>query len=86
MPNTTEVNEAEIAKLVSDGGLKQETLARRRRVRASFQGFTVQHYEKDVTELINEKYEKYNYFGFYLTSWLQKGCRSTAGPCRLTNP
>ena len=35
--------EAEIAKLVSDGGLKQETLARRRRVRASFQALTVQH-------------------------------------------
>ena len=43
MPKTTEVDEAEIAKLVSDGGLKQETLARRRRVRASFQAFTVQH-------------------------------------------
>ena len=28
MPNTTEVDEAEIAKLVSDGGLKPETLAR----------------------------------------------------------
>ena len=36
MPNA-EVDEAEIAKLVSDGGLKPETLARRKRV------------EKDVT-------------------------------------
>ena len=26
MPNTTKVDEAEIAKLVSDGGLKPETL------------------------------------------------------------
>ena len=39
--------------MVSDGGLKPETLARRKRVRAAFQAFTVQHYEKDVTELIN---------------------------------
>ena len=46
MPNTTEVDEAEIAKLVSDGGLKPETLARRKRVRASFQAFTLEHYEK----------------------------------------
>ena len=53
MPNTTKVDEAEIAKLVSDGGLKPETLARRKRVRASFQAFTLEHYEKDVTELIN---------------------------------
>ena len=37
MPNTTEVDEAEIAKLVSDGGLKPETLARRKRVRAARQ-------------------------------------------------
>ena len=29
------VDEAEIAKLVSDGGLKPETLARRKRVRAA---------------------------------------------------
>ena len=50
MPNTTEVDEAEIAKLVSDGGLKPETLARRKRVRAAFQAFTMEHYEKDVTE------------------------------------
>ena len=49
MPKTTEVDEAEIAKLVSDGGLKPETLARRKRVRAAFQAFTMEHYEKDVT-------------------------------------
>ena len=36
MPNA-EVDEAEIAKLVSDGGLKPETLARRKTVRAAFQ-------------------------------------------------
>ena len=53
MPNTTEIDEGEIAKLVSDGGLKPETLARRKRVRAAFQAFTLEHYEKDVTELIN---------------------------------
>ena len=35
-----EVDEAEIAKLVSDGGLKPETLARRKRVRAAFQAFS----------------------------------------------
>ena len=52
-PNTTEIDEAEIAKLVSDGGLKPETLARRKRVRAAFQAFTIEHYEKDVTALIN---------------------------------
>ena len=52
MPNA-EVDEAEIAKLVSDGGLKPETLASRKRVRASFQAFTLEHYEKDVTEVIN---------------------------------
>ena len=39
MPNTTEIDEGEIAKLVSDGGLKPETLARRKRVRAAFQAF-----------------------------------------------
>ena len=32
-----------------DGGLKPETLARRKRVRAAFQAFTMKHYEKDVT-------------------------------------
>ena len=29
-----------------DGGLKPETLARRKRVRAAFQAFTMEHYEK----------------------------------------
>ena len=36
-----EVDEAEIAKLVSDGGLKPETLARRKRVRAAFQAYGI---------------------------------------------
>ena len=48
MPKTTEVDEAEIAKLVSDGGLKPETMAWRKRVRAALQAFTTEHYEKDV--------------------------------------
>ena len=39
MPNAA-VDEAEIAKLVSDGGLKPETLARRKRVWAAFPTFT----------------------------------------------
>ena len=34
-------DEAEIAKLVLDGGLKPETLARRKRVRVAFQAFIV---------------------------------------------
>ena len=40
MPNA-EVDEAEIAKLVSDGGLKPETLARRKRVRAASQAYGI---------------------------------------------
>ena len=40
LPNA-EVDEAEIAKLVSDGGLKPETLARRKRVRAASQAYGI---------------------------------------------
>ena len=50
MPNA-EVDEAEIARLVSDGGLQSETLARRKRVRAAFQAFTLEHFGKDVIEI-----------------------------------
>ena len=52
MPNA-KVDEGEIALIIGEGGLKPATLARRKRIRAHFQAFTVENYEKDLTELIN---------------------------------
>ena len=47
-----EVEEAEIAKLFQMEDSNQK-LQPEERVRAAFQAFTLEHYEKDVTELIN---------------------------------
>ena len=52
MPNG-KVDEGEIALIIGEGGLKKATLARRKRIRAHFQAFTMENYQKDLTELIN---------------------------------
>ena len=49
MPNG-KVDEGEIALIIGRGGLKKATLARRKRIRAHFQAFTMENYQKDLTE------------------------------------
>ena len=52
MPNG-KVDEGEIALIIGEGGLKKATLARRKRIRAHFQAFTMENYQKDLADLIN---------------------------------
>ena len=47
MPNG-KVDEGEIALIIGEGGLKKATLARRKRIRAHFQAFTMENYQKDL--------------------------------------
>ena len=49
MPNG-KVDEGEIALIIGEGGLKKATLARRKRIRAHFQAFTMENYQKDLAE------------------------------------
>ena len=49
MPNG-KVDEGEIALIIGEGGLKKATLARRKRIRAHFQAFTMENYQMDLTE------------------------------------
>ena len=49
MPNG-KVDEGEIALIIGEGGLKKATLAKRERIRAHFQAFTMENYQKDLTE------------------------------------
>ena len=52
MPNG-KVDEGEIALIIGEGGLKKATLARRKRIRAHFQAFSMENYQEDLAELIN---------------------------------
>ena len=50
MPNG-KVDEGEMALIIGEGGLTKTTLARRKRIRANFQAFTMENYQKDLAEL-----------------------------------
>ena len=47
MPNG-KVDEGEMALIIGEGGLTKTTLARRKRIRANFQAFTMENYQKDL--------------------------------------
>ena len=59
MPNG-KVDEGEIALIIGEGGLKKATLARRKRIRAQFQAFTMENYQKDLTEPKMESLEPFS--------------------------
>ena len=48
MPNG-KVDEGEMALIIGEGGLTKTTLARRKRIRANCQAFTMENYQKDLT-------------------------------------
>ena len=59
MPNG-KVDEGEIALIIGEGGLKKATLAKRKRIRAHFQAFTMENYQKDLTEPKMESLEPFS--------------------------